>query len=155
MILKIGDTAPEFSLFNTEKKEIHLSDFKGRPVVLLFFPFAFTSVCTTELCSVRDEIVYYNQVNAEVLGISVDSLHTLKAYKEAQNLNFMLLSDFNKHVSEMYGSIYEMFGQNMKGVSKRSAFLIDKEGIIRYAEVLENAGAIPDLQAVKTILTSL
>jgi peroxiredoxin len=155
MTLQVGQAAPEFSLFDTDKKEIHLSDFKGRPVVMLFFPFAFTSVCTTELCSVRDEIADYNQVNAEVLGISVDSLHTLRAYKEAQNLNFTLLSDFNKHVSEIYGSLYELFGQNMKGVSKRSAFVIDKDGIVRYAEVLENPGAIPDLNAVKAVLNSL
>jgi len=155
MTLQVGQAAPEFSLFDTDKKEIHLSDFKGRPVVMLFFPFAFTSVCTTELCSVRDEIADYNQVNAEVLGISVDSLHTLRAYKETQNLNFTLLSDFNKHVSEIYGSLYELFGQNMKGVSKRSAFVIDKDGIVRYAEVLDNAGAIPDLNAVKAVLNSL
>jgi peroxiredoxin len=128
---------------------------KGHNVVLLFFPLAFTSTCTTELCSVRDNIGFYNNVNAKVLGISVDSLHTLAKYKAEQQLNFTLLSDFNKEVSVAYGSLYEMFGYNMKGVSKRSAFVIDKQGIIRYAEVLENASEIPDFNSIDKILTQL
>jgi len=90
-----------------------------------------------------------------VLGISVDSLHTLAKYKEEQKLNFTLLSDFNKEVSTAYGSIYEMFGYNMKGVSKRSAFVVDKKGIIRYTEVLENASEIPDFNAIHQILVDI
>ena len=95
MSLQIGQSAPQFKSFDSEKNEISLSDFKGKPVVLLFFPLAFTGVCTTELCSVRDEIADYNKVNAEVIAISVDSVHSLKKYKEEQSLNFTLLSDFN------------------------------------------------------------
>ena len=90
-----------------------------------------------------------------MFGISVDSLHTLAKYKADQNLNFTLLSDFNKDVSSLYGSIYEMFNYNMKGVSKRSAFIIDKEGIIRYAEVLENAGEQPNFKNITLILEGL
>jgi peroxiredoxin len=154
MSLQIGQSAPQFKSFDSEKNEISLSDFKGKPVVLLFFPLAFTGVCTTELCSVRDEIADYNKVNAEVIAISVDSVHSLKKYKEEQSLNFTLLSDFNKTISTDYGSIYENFGW-MHGVSKRSAFVIDGDGIIRYAEVLENAGEIPNLAEVKRIVENL
>jgi peroxiredoxin len=155
MKIEIGQVAPEFSLYNSEKKLNSLSELKGRNVLLLFFPLAFTSTCTKELCSVRDNISTYNNSNASVLGISVDSLHTLAKYKEEQKLNFDLLSDFNKEVSAAYGSIYEMFGYNMKGVSKRSAFVIDKMGIIRYAEVLENASEIPDFNSIHQILNEL
>lgn len=152
MPLTIGQQAPDFTLFDSDKKEITLSQLKGQPVLLLFFPLAFTSTCTTELCSVRDNISWYNTINAKVFGISVDALHTLAKYKEDQQLNFTLLSDFNKDVSRLYETIYEQFGYNMKGVSKRSAFVIDKEGIIQYAEVLENAGEIPDFEKIKACL---
>jgi peroxiredoxin len=155
MKIEIGQTAPDFTLYNSDKKQVTLSDLRGRNVLLLFFPLAFTSTCTKELCSVRDNITWYNNVKATVFGISVDALHTLAKYKEDQQLNFTLLSDFNKDVSTAYGSLYEMFGYNMKGVSKRSAFVIDKDGIVRYAEVLENAGDIPDFKAIQATLARL
>jgi len=155
MPLEIGQQAPDFTLFDSDKKEINLSELKGQPVLLLFFPLAFTSTCTTELCSVRDNIGWYNNLNAKVFGISVDALQTLAKFKEDQQLNFTLLSDFNKDVSRLYESIYEQFGYNMKGVSKRSAFVIDKEGIIQYAEVLENAGEIPDFNKIKIALEKI
>ncbi|MCB9251952.1 MAG: redoxin domain-containing protein [Flavobacteriales bacterium] len=155
MPLTIGQTAPGFTLFDTNKNQVSLSDFKGRNVVILFFPFAFTGTCTTELCGVRDHLSDYTDLNAEVLAISVDSLHSLRRYKEDQNFNFTLLSDFNKETSINYESIYEVFAQGAKGVSKRSAFVVDKDGIIRYAEVLENAGEIPDLDAVVRTLQEL
>lgn len=155
MAVQTGQQAPGFTLHNTEKKKISLEEQKGKNVVLLFFPLAFTSVCTTELCSVRDNISMYNSLNATVFGISVDSLFTLAKFKEEQNLNFDLLSDFNKEASTQYGSLYQTFGFDMQGVSKRSAFVIDKEGIIRYAEVLENAGEVPNFDAIKQTLESL
>jgi glutaredoxin-dependent peroxiredoxin len=155
MEIKPGQPAPDFTLYDTEKKQVALSAQQGKNVVLLFFPLAFTSTCTKELCSVRDNISFYNNVNAEVYGISVDSLYTLKKYKEEQNLNFTLLSDFNKEVSTAYGSIYEMFSNNMRGVSKRSAFVIDKQGVVKYAEVLENAGEVPDFTAIRQTLEGL
>ena len=151
-MLTIGQPAPDFSLFDSEKKTFTLSEQKGQTVLLLFFPLAFTSTCTRELCDVRDNISWYKNVNARVIGISVDSLHTLAKYKEEQRLNFTLLSDFNKTVSSLYDTIYPIFGYNMKGVSKRSAFIIDKEGIIRYVEVLENAGEVPNFRAIEEIL---
>ena len=155
MKIEIGQAAPDFTLYDSTKNKVTLSDLRGENVLLLFFPLAFTSTCTAELCSVRDNISFYNKVNAKVFGISVDSLHTLAKYKADQNLNFTLLSDFNKNVSSLYGSLYEMFGYNMKGVSKRSAFVIDKEGIIRYVEILENAGEQPNFKNIALTLESL
>ncbi len=152
MKIETGTKAPEFSLYNSEKIKVSLSDCKGRNVLLLFFPLAFTSTCTKELCWVRDNINQYNNSNAEVIGISVDSVYTLAKYKEEQHLNFQLLSDFNKEVSTAYESIYQTFGFDMHGVSKRSAFVIDKEGIVRYSEVLENAKEIPDFAAIQKVL---
>ncbi|MDP2175401.1 MAG: redoxin domain-containing protein [Bacteroidota bacterium] len=150
MSIKIGQIAPDFALYNTEKQAITLSELKGQNIVLLFFPLAFTSTCTKELCGVRDDIANYSKLDAKVYGISVDSLFTLGKFKEDQHLNFDLLSDFNKEISATYGTLYDTFVFDMQGVSKRSAFLIDKEGIIQYAEVLENAGEIPNLEALKT-----
>ena len=150
-----GDTAPDFTLFDSDKQELTLSELRGQKVVLLFFPLAFTSVCTTELCSVRDDLAFYQGLDARVLAISVDTPMTLDRFKKEQNLNMTLLSDFNKEVSAAYGSLYETFVLGMKGVSKRSAFVIDREGILRYAEVLENAGEIPDLEQVKATLKDL
>ena len=156
MHLKIGDKAPGFKLISSERKEVKLEDFAGKNLVILFFPFAFTSTCTKELCSVRDEIAVYNSVNAEIIAVSIDTHYTLAKYKAEQNLNFSMLSDFNKDMSTAYGSLYEVYGLgNMRGVSKRSAFVVDKDGIIQYAEVLENASEIPNLQTVKETLTRL
>lgn len=155
MKIEVGQPAPDFTLYASDKSKVTLSELRGKNVLLLFFPLAFTSTCTTELCSVRDNIGWYNNVNAEVFGISVDALHSLAKYKEEQKLNFALLSDFNKEVSRAYDTIYEMFGYNMKGVSKRSAFVIDKKGIIRYSEVLENASQIPNFEAINRTLEQL
>jgi glutaredoxin-dependent peroxiredoxin len=155
MALQIGDKAPDFKLYNSDKQEVSLSDYKGKNVVILFFPLAFTGTCTTELCEMRDNISIYSNLNAEILGISVDSLFTLEKYKAEQNLPFNLLSDFNKETSSAYGSLYENFVLGMKGVSKRSAFVVDAEGTIQYAEVLESAGDLPNFEAVQNALKSL
>ena len=150
-----GQIAPDFSLYDSDKKLITLSEEKGKNILLLFFPFAFSSVCTEELCSMRDNLKIYEGLDANIYGISVDSLYSLKKFKEEQHLNFTLLSDFNKDVSITYGCLYENFGYGMKGVSKRSAFLIDKDGIVRYAEVLENAGMQPNFEEIQVKLREL
>ncbi len=155
MKIETGQQAPAFSLYDTAKNKISLSDFKGHNVLLLFFPQAFSRVCTKELCSVRDNIGLYNNANAIVIGISVDSVFTLAKYKESQEYNFILLSDFNKEVSSAYGSLYENWILDMKGVSKRSAFIIDKNSIVRYAEVLEVAGEEPNFENIQKILREL
>ena len=155
MSLTVGQKAPAFSIYDSEKKKINLSDFAGKNVLLLFFPQAFTGTCTKELCSTRDNIALYEQVNAQVLAISVDSLFTLARYKDDQQLNFPLLSDFNKEVSAAYGCLYDTFVFDMKGVSKRSAFVLDKDGIVRYAEVLETASELPDFGKIQKTLSEL
>jgi peroxiredoxin len=155
MSIQVGQQAPEISLYNTEKNKVTLSDLKGKNVLLLFFPQSFTGVCTKELCSVRDDINRYNQANAVVLGISVDSIFTQIRFREEQNLNFQLLSDFNKEASAAYGALYDSWIFDMKGVSKRSAFIVDKEGKIAYAEVLENPGDLPNFDAINQTLSEL
>ncbi|MEY2917771.1 MAG: hypothetical protein RIS73_1485 [Bacteroidota bacterium] len=155
MALKIGQPAPNFSLYDTEKNKVTLSEQKGKNVLLLFFPLAFTRVCTKELCSIRDDSDRYSNANATVFGISVDSFATLKKFKIEQNYDFTLLSDFNKEVSTLYECIYEDFIGWMKGVSKRSAFIIDQKGIIQYTEILEAAGELPNFEAINSKLEQL
>ncbi len=155
MALQVGDKAPDFTLYSSEKAEESLAKYQGKNVVLLFFPMAFTSVCTEELCTMRDNLSVYDNLNAAILGVSVDSPFTLAKFKEEQKLNFPLLSDFNKEVSRSYGALYEEFVLGLRGVSKRSAFVIDKEGSIRYAEVLESAGDLPNFAAIKETLSDL
>ena len=155
MSITVGQKAPDFALYDSGKNKVKLSEFQGKNVLVLFFPLAFTSVCTAELCSIRDNITLYNNSDAQVLGISVDSPYTLAKFKEFQGLNFPLLSDFNKEVSTSYDALYETFSMEMKGVSKRSAFVIDKEGIVRYAQVLENASDLPNFSAIQATLQGL
>jgi peroxiredoxin len=155
MSIKIGDVAPDFTLVSDAKESVTLSSHKGKNVVVLFFPLAFTSVCTTELCTMRDDMADYQHLNANVLAISVDSPFTLERFKQDQNFNFPLLSDFNKEVASAYGALYEDFVMGMKGVAKRAAFVVDKEGIIRYAEVLESAGDLPNFESIKATLSEL
>jgi len=154
-MLQIGDKAPEFALRASDKSLVQLSEQRGKNIVLLFFPFAFTGVCTKELCYLRDSLAEYEALEAQILAVSVDSPYALARWKEEQQFNFPLLSDFNKTVSKKYDTLYKEFGLGLKGVSKRSAFVIDKEGIVRYAEVLENAGELPNFEAVKQTLQSL
>ena len=154
-MLQPGQKAPEFTLFNSDKKEISLTDLREKNVIVLFFPMAFTSVCTAELCEMRDTISTYASLNATVLGISVDSPYTLAVFKEQQKPPFDLLSDFNKETSVAYDALYETFSMKMRGVSKRAAFVIDKNGIVQYAEVLDNAGKVPSFTAIQRALVSL
>lgn len=154
-MLQPGDKAPEFSLRASDKSLVKLSEQRGKNVVLLFFPFAFTGVCTKELCYMRDSLAQYNDLDAQILAVSVDSPFTLAQWKEEQGFNFPLLSDFNKSASKKYDVLYKEFAFGLKGVAKRSAFVIDKKGIVRYAEVLENAGDLPNFEAVSATLKSL
>jgi glutaredoxin-dependent peroxiredoxin len=159
MALQIGDAAPNFTLKDTNNQNHSLADYKGKSnVVLLFFPAVGTGVCEKELCSTRDSMKDYEGLNAQVLGISVDGPFSQKLWVDKYQFNFPLLSDFNKEVSPFYGAFYDLWLEgkwDLKGVSKRSAFVIDKNGVIQYAEVLENAGEEPNYEAVKETLKKL
>ena len=155
MALKIGDVAPEFKLFNSDKTEVALSDSHGKTRLLLFFPAAFSGGCTKEMCTVNDDIAIYSTLEAEIIGISIDTVFSLNKFKEVYNLDFELLSDFNKETCRNYGALHETFAFNMKGVGKRSAFVVDKNGIIRYIEILDNPAELPNFDAIKDVLSSL
>lgn len=156
MSIQVGQKAPDFTLFDSDKNKVSLSAMAGSPVVILFFPLAFSGVCTKELCSVRDNIATYNQTNAKVIGISVDSLFTLAKFKEDQQLNFTLLSDFNGTAASSYGVLYDVFPAfEMEKVSKRAAFVVDAEGVIRYAEVCATPGDLPNFAAIQETLAAL
>lgn len=148
----LNHPAPDFTLYNSERQTVTLSSLRGSKVLLLFFPAAFTSTCTRELCSVRDELSVYNNLNTKVFGISTDALYSLARYKEEQQLNFDLLADFNKEICGLYHARYDEFAYGMKGVAKRAAFVIDETGIVKYEEVIEKAGEIPDFEKIKSAL---
>lgn len=155
MSLKIGDAAPDFTLLSSNVESVKLSSFKGKNVVILFFPLANTPTCTQEMCTMRDNYDKYGELGAEVLAISVDSPFALKMWQEKNNLPFTLLSDFNKEVAKAYGTFYDVFvpGKfDYLGVAKRSAFVVDKNGIIKYVEVLENPGLEPSYENIKEAL---
>lgn len=155
MSLKIGDVAPSFTLKASDKSDVSLQDYKGKNLVILFFPAAFTGVCTAELCSVRDGLSEYTNVNADVVAISVDTIFALDKFKAENNYPFVLLSDFNKEVCQAYGAFYEEFVLGMKGVARRAAFVVDGEGTIQYAEVLESAGDLPNFEEIKRTLAAI
>ncbi|HVH28503.1 MAG TPA: peroxiredoxin [Vicinamibacterales bacterium] len=147
MAVEVGSTAPDFTLPNQDREPVTLSTQRGRPVVLAFFPAAFSSVCQKELCTFRDSLAQLNKVNAQVYGISVDTFFALKAFADQQHLPFPLLSDFNKQVIREYGVFNEdMIG--LKGIAKRAVFVLDKAGIVRYREVLEDGRLEPDYQQI-------
>jgi len=153
MALLAGSKAPEFTLFDTEKKPRTLSEFRGKNVVLAFFPGAFTGVCTKELCTFRDAMANFNNLNAQVVGISVDSPFANKAFAAQNNLQFPLLSDYSREVCKQYGGIHEDFA-GMKGysASKRSVYIVDANGNVKYVWVSENPGVEPDYEAVTQAL---
>ena len=161
MTLNIGDVAPDFTLKSKnqtgEVKDISLKDFKGKNVVLLFHPLAYTGICTTEMCTVSEGFEIYSSLNAVVLGIGVDSIFTQEAWSKQNKITIPLLSDFNKEVIEKYGTKYPDGGfvHGINGVSKRSAFVVDKSGIIRYKEILDDAGKLPNFDKIKEVLKSI
>ena len=154
MSVDVGAKAPDFTLTNQDRQPVSLSGQRGKPVVLAFFPAAFSSVCTKELCTFRDSLAKLGQAKAQVYGISVDTFFTLKAFQDHEKLTFPLLSDFNKQVIRDYGVFNEdMIG--LKGIAKRAVFVIDKDGSVRHREVLEDARNEPDYDKVFAALASL
>ena len=154
MSIDVGAQAPDFTLPNEENQQVTLSSLRGAPVVLAFFPAAFSSVCTTELCTFRDRMAVLNEAQAKVFGISVDTFFTLKAFQKDQGLNFSLLSDFNKEVIKAYDVVIpDLIG--MKELAKRAVFVIDKNGTVKHAEVLADARNEPNYEAVFSTLKAL
>ena len=155
MAFQTGDKASNFNLYNSDKQQVSLEGLRGKNVLLHFYPLAFTGTCTKQLCNARDNMEVYTKLNCVVLGISIDTPHSLKVFKEQQGFTFDLLSDFDKKTIRDYDMYIDDFGLNMHGVSKRGAFLIDIEGIIRYAEVCNELTDQPDYSAIKETLEKL
>jgi peroxiredoxin len=155
MAADVGAKAPDFTLPDQDNKPVTLSEqLKKGPVVLAFFPAAFSGVCTTEMCRFRDSASDLDKVHAQVIGVSVDTFFALKAWADAQKLRFPLLSDFNKTVIRQYGVTNpDMIG--MKDIAKRAVFVIDKSGVVRHREVLEDARNEPDYAKVNQALAAL
>ncbi|MEM8523898.1 MAG: peroxiredoxin [Bacteroidota bacterium] len=153
-MIQVGQKAPNFALVGTDLKPVKLEDFKGKNLILHFFPLAFTSICTAQMCTARDEENDYSALNAEVVGASVDSPFVLQKFAAENELNFPLASDFNRTVSETYGVLFEDDFMGMTKFSRRSAFVIDGEGIVRYAEITDGK-TLPDFEKIKRMLESL
>jgi peroxiredoxin len=155
MSVEVGAKAPDFTLPNQDREPVTLSEqLQKGPVVLAFMPAAFSSVCTTEICTFRDSAAALNSVNATVLGVTVDTFFALKAWADQQHFSFPLLSDFNKDVTAKYGVLNpDMIG--LKGIAKRSIFVIDTKGVVRHREVLEDARNEPNYDAIEQSLASL
>lgn len=153
--LSEGDRAPNFTLYTDEAQPWELSDHLDQPVVLLFFPGAFTSVCTTEMNTVNNDLGSFG--SAHVVGISTDSPAVLSEFRSTQQFEFPLLSDHDAEVCAAYGAKYDKNFTDMKldRVAKRSAFVIDPSGTIQYAEVLDDAGQQPDFDALKQAVQQL
>jgi glutaredoxin-dependent peroxiredoxin len=156
MGIEAGTKAPDFSLYSEKRELFTLSEQSGH-VLILFYPGAFSSVCTTELNNVNNESEIYDEYAVQVVGISTDSPFVLNEFRKVNKLSFPLLSDHDGAVSALYGARYNHDFTHMKldRISKRAAFLVDDEGVIRYAEVLENAGELPDFDAIKRMIASL
>jgi len=155
MALKVGDKAPDFKLFDTERKERTLGEFLGKKTVLAFYPGAFTGACTKEMCAFRDSLASLGDLNAQVVGISVDAPAANKAFADHNKLGFPLLSDHTREVSKKYGGLYESFaGITGYSASKRSVFVLDAKGTVKYTWITESPGTEPDYDEVKKALSS-
>ena len=155
MSIDVGAKAPDFTLPNQDREPVTLSaQLKNGPVVLAFMPAAFSGTCTAEVCNFRDSASELSKVKAQVVGVTVDTFFALKAWADAQKLSFPLLSDFNKTVIRQYGVVNpDMIG--LKDISKRAVFVIDRNGVVRHREVLEDARNEPDYGKVKQALAGL
>ncbi len=153
MSVEVGKKAPEFKALDSGLKEKTLSDYKGKKTVLAFFPGAFTSVCTKEMCTFRDSMANFNKLNATVVGISVDQPFSLAEFGKQNKLTFDLLSDPERKISKEYGALHEKF-LDKPGLtaSKRAVFVLDKEGVVRYKWVSDNPGVEPDYKLIESEL---
>ncbi|MGB2867127.1 MAG: peroxiredoxin [Bacteroidota bacterium] len=156
MALNVGSKAPDFNLLDTEKKPRSLKEFHGKKLVLAFYPGAFTGVCTKEMCTLRDTLSKFNEMHAQVVGVSVDSPFANKAFALQNNLQFPLLSDYTRSVSRHYCGVYEDFsGITGYAAAKRSVFILDKDGVVRYTWISEIPGVEPNYNDVAAALAAV
>ena len=156
MPVKVGDKAPDFTLADTDKKPRSLKEFIGKKTVLAFFPGAFTGVCTKEMCAFRDSLSRFNELSAQVVGISVDAPFSNKAFATQNNLQFPILSDYSRAAVKSYGIVLENFaGLSGYAAAKRSVFVLDNQGIVRYAWISDDPGVEPKYDEITQALTSL
>lgn len=154
-MVQVGQKAPDFKLLDTNKNEVSLADFKGKNLIIFFFPMAWTGACTKEMCAVQENYKAYSGLNTAVVGISVDSHFALKRFADDNKIEYPLLSDFNRKTIRDYGVVHAEFAFGYKDVAKRATLVIDENGIIRYIDVLQNIGDLPNMDSVKEALTQL
>ncbi len=154
-MIEVGHKAPDFKLPDTDKNEVTLESFKGKNLVIFFFPMAWTGVCTKEMCSVQEDYKMYNSLNAAVIGISVDSHLALKKFKEENKIEYPLLSDFNKTTIHDFGIVQSSFSAVYKDVAKRATVIIDKNGIVKYIQVTPTPGDLPEMEPIKAALKAI
>lgn len=156
MSVKVGEKAPDFILLDTERKMRRLSDFYGKKLVLAFFPGAFTSVCTHEMCSFRDSLARFSELKTQVIGVSVNDPFSNAGFAERNMLSFPLLSDYNREVIKLYDiELKDFAGLKGYNVAKRSVFVLDKNGVVRYKWISENPGIEPDYKEIERVLEQL
>ncbi|MCJ2562862.1 MAG: redoxin domain-containing protein [Candidatus Thermoplasmatota archaeon] len=152
----VGEKAPGFSLLDTERKPRTLDEFLGKNLVVAFYPGAFTSVCTKEMCAFRDSIARLEELDSGVAGISVNDPFTNAAFAERNAINFPLLSDYKREAAEAFGVSLESFaGMSGYTAAKRSIFIVDKQGIVRYKWVTEDQGVEPDYEDIQGVLAEI
>ena len=154
-MIKVGQKAPDFKLLDKDKNEVTLEKFKGKNLIIFFYPMAGTGTCTKEMCSVQDDFKLYESMNASVVGISVDTIFAIKWFTEENKITYTLLSDFNKQTIKDYDVVHHDFAFGYKDVAKRSTFILDKDGIVRFIEILPSPGDLPNMSAIKEALQKI
>ncbi len=154
-MIQVGQKAPDFKLIDKDKNEVTLANFKGKNLVVFFFPMAWTGACTKEMCAVQDDYKIYEGINASVVGISVDSHWALKRFADDNKIGYPLLSDFNKQAIKDYDIVQAEFAGVYKNVAKRATFIIDQNGVVRYIDIMANIGEVPNMDAIKDALKKI
>ena len=154
-MIQVGQKAPDFKLLDKDKNEVSLDSFKGKNLIIFFYPMAGTGNCTKEMCSVQEDFKMYEGLNASVIGISVDTIFAIKWFSEQNKITYPLLSDFNKQTIKDYDIVFHDFAFGYKDVAKRSTFILDKDGIVRFIEILAAPSELPNMDAIKEALRKI
>jgi len=154
-MIQVGQKAPDFKLIDKDKNEVTYANFKGKNLILFFFPMAWTGSCTKEMCAVQEDFKMYEGLNAAVVGISVDSHFALKRFAEDNKITYPLLSDFNKQAIKDYDIVQPEFAGVYKTVAKRATFIIDQNGMVRFIDILANIGDVPNMDTIKEALKKI